>query len=105
VTLKEEVRDALAGIITDTGMGVAVVIDGTSGTGLRVDEMQGSEPTENGEMGVTRGTVRVSAAEFTKPERNATIRVDGAPCIVVDVAGSGALWVIQYRKARIVEGP
>jgi len=47
--------------------------------------------------------VRISGAA-TKPTRGATILVNGDPAVVTQVDGSGALWVIDYRRVREVEG-
>jgi hypothetical protein len=83
---------------------VAVVIEGVSGTGLCVNESQTTEYAGTGEVGVTTGTVRVSAATFAKPAKDATFLLRGKPAVVMQVDGSGALWVIQYRVVRAVEG-
>jgi hypothetical protein len=101
-----EVRDELASLTAGdmSELAVAVVIGGTPGTGLRVNTQQTTEFAGVGETGVTSATVRVSAATFSKPTRGATIRVGGEPAIVTQVDGSGALWVIQYRLVRPVEG-
>jgi hypothetical protein len=101
-----DARDDLALLIAGdlSGMALAVVIDGTSGTGLCVNTQQTTEFAALGETGTTSATVRVSAATFSKPARGATIRVGGDPAIVTQVDGSGALWVIQYRLVRPVEG-
>ena len=101
----DEVRTARDGILSAfPEFAATVVIDGTSGTGLRVTELQGTDFGENGEVGQTTGTVRVSGATFSRPARGATILIDGTPATVTECDGSGILWVIQYRLARKVEG-
>lgn len=103
MTLKEEAQAALADIITDTGMGVALVIDGIAGTGLRVNESKGVSYGENGETAQTTGTVRASCATWAaKPKEEQPFLIDGAAAIVTQCDSFGALWVIQYRKARPV---
>jgi hypothetical protein len=106
-TLTADARANLAGIMANElpEMVVAVVIDGKSGSGLRVNEAQETVfDGDKGEVGATTATVRVSAATFARPAKGATILVGGAPAIVQRVDGSGALWVIQYRRVRQVEG-
>lgn len=85
-------------------LSVAVVISGTSGTGLRVADAQATDFGPNGETGITTGTVRVSGATFSRPSRGDTIRVAGAQAVVTQVDGSGILWAIQYRLVREVTG-
>jgi hypothetical protein len=100
--VRGELEDLMAGELSE--FSVAVVIAGTTGTGLCVNEQQTTDFGPNGETGVTGGTVRVSAATFEKPARGATMLIDGDPATVMQVDGSGALWVIQYRRVRKVEG-
>jgi len=106
MSLTSEVRAELASLIAGdlAEFKVSVVIDGASSDGLCVQEQQTTDFGPNGETGVTVGTVRISGAA-TKPERGATIQVNGKPAIVMQADGSGALWVIQYRHVRAVEGP
>lgn len=105
-SLATAARTALASIASSIGeMSVAVVIDGVSGTGLRVSEMQTTDFGEMGETGLTTATVRVSGATFERPARGQNIRVDGQDAVVTQVDGSGILWVIQYRVKRSVTEP
>jgi hypothetical protein len=104
MSLEAEARTALASIATaNPAWSVAVVIGGTAGTGLDVGTTGASDFAEMGEAGAETGTVRVSSAAFTKPSRVETITVRGVPVTVLSVSGV-ALWVIQYRKVRPVEG-
>ena len=105
MSLQDEARTVMAAIISENPeFSATVVISGVSGSGLRVTELQGTEFGENGEVGATTGTVRVSGATFSRPARGATILIDGDPATVTECDGSGILWAIQYRKARKVEG-
>ena len=105
VTLKEEAQAALVDIGTATGMTVAVVIAGKSGTGLCVNESHATQFTEQGETGQMTGTVRVSCADFpTSPKQGETFLIGGAAAVVQQRDSSGALWVIQYSKVRPVTG-
>lgn len=105
MTLTADIRTELAAIIAaNSDLAVTVVIDGVSGTGLRVGSMQATEFGENGETGVTTEAVRVSGATFERPDKGKTILIGGDPCVVTEVDGSGIVWVIRYRKARPVEG-
>ena len=91
-------------LTANTELSVAVVIEGVSGTGLRVLQPQSTDFGPNGETGITTGTVRVSSATFAKPERGATIRIGGEPAVITQVDGGVALWAISYRMVRQVEG-
>ena len=82
---------------------VAVVIEGASGTGWDAGTTGASDFGDMGEAGVETGTVRVNAATFPKPDRGDTITVRGVQVTVLNVSGV-ALWVIQYRNVRPVEG-
>ena len=103
MTLNAMFQEGLADLIAEIG-GVAVVIDGTSGTGLAPSEKPTTDFTQNGETGVTRGTVRVSGATFIRPASGATILVNGNSCVVDDVQDTSGILTIQYRKVREVEG-
>lgn len=97
-------QDALAALYgANTDYRVAVVIRGTSGYGLRVDVQDATDFSVNGEVGLTTGTVRVSAAAFDRPTHGETILVDGNSVVVTQVDGK-ALHVITYRGVRKVSG-
>jgi len=105
MSLQSEVRAAVTSILADCPeFAVTVVIDGTTGTGMRVTKPQGTDFGDMGEVGQTTGTVRVSGATFSRPAKGATILIEGDPATVTECDGSGILWAIQYRKARKVEG-
>jgi len=104
VSLQDEARTALAEIQADVPeMSVAVVIGGVAGTGLDVGATGATDFGQYGETGQEVGTVRVSSATFAKPTHGQTILVRGESVVVTSIAGV-ALWIIQYRKARPVEG-
>jgi len=106
MSLTSEARAALDAMIGDdlAEFTVPVVIAGQAAvSGLCVQETQATDFGPNGETGVTTGRVRISGAA-AKPARGATILVNGSPVIVTQVDGSGALWVIDYRRVREVEG-
>lgn len=102
MSLTSDVQDTFDKILTDhTELTVTVVINGTTGTGLRATERQATNFTDRGEEGQITAEVRVSGATFTtKPDRGATILVDGKEAVVDDASGSGILWVIQYHEVR-----
>jgi hypothetical protein len=105
MALQDNVRTAMASIAAlSSQFAKTVVIDGVTGTGLQVDSAERAVFTDMGEQGMKTATVRVSGAVFARPARGATILIDGAPCIVTDVGGSGVLWVIEYQAVRGVEG-
>jgi hypothetical protein len=104
MSLETEARTALASIATgNPAWSVAVVISGTAGTGLDAGTTGASDFGDMGEAGVETGTVRVNAATFPKPDPGDTITVRGVQVTVLNVSGV-ALWVIQYRNVRPVEG-
>jgi len=106
MSLTDEARAVLADLIGDdlAEFAVPVVIGGQAAvSGLCVQEAQSTDFGANGETGMTTGRVRISGAA-TKPTRGATILVNGDPAVVTQVDGSGALWVIDYRRVREVEG-
>ncbi|MBM3887811.1 MAG: hypothetical protein FJ388_01660 [Verrucomicrobia bacterium] len=106
MSLTSEARAELAAMIANdlAEFAVPVVIAGQAEvTGLSVQETQSTDFSGNGETGMTTGRVRISG-EATKPTRGATILVNGKSVVVTQVDGSGALWVIDYRRVREVEG-
>lgn len=102
MSLTDDVRNAVAGIQANyPEFSVPVVINGTAGTGLRVNDDQATNFMNRGEEGQTTGIVRVSGATFTtKPDKGATILVNDKEVVVDDASGSRILWVITYHEVR-----
>jgi hypothetical protein len=103
MSLDETFQAGLDAIIAAHG-GVALVMDGVTGTGLRVRTEQPTEYGINGETGVLIGTIRASGAVFGAPAENKTIMVAGEPAVVTSFSDSGGVYVINYRKVRQVAG-
>lgn len=93
-------RDALATMQTAfPNASVSVIIDETTGTGLKQTDDASSNAVNMGEMGQTSSGVRVSMATFTTPPAaGKTIVVDGDKVTVTQVRedNSGATMLITY---------
>ena len=85
---------------------VAVVIEGTTGVGIRDTATHETSPAEIGETGITTGGVLVSLGTFSVPSRGATIKVDGNDVMVTQarVDPVGANCRIEYQDVREVSG-
>lgn len=106
MTLQSTVRgafDVIAGLLPETA--VTVVSDGQSASGIGDKTEYGESLEMNGERGITRRRVRVSANDITIPAKGSTILIDGAAAIVGNTStdSAGAILVIEYQLTTPLE--
>ena len=107
--LQAGARAALAAIATAIPSAAVTVISHTSdgdqetGTGVRAVTAKASDLSELGELGMTTNLVRVSAGDFTIPERGATIIVGSVKGKVslARLDPAGATIVIEYTEEQV----
>lgn len=78
---------------------VTLISDGVSVSAMSSTHSFPTGLDEQGSRGVTTGTIRVGANLISRPEKGASIIVDGKPCIVNDTSIDivGAILVINYQ--------
>lgn len=106
MTLTTIFRDALDAIkAAHPELTVAVISGGVTGTGTKDTSLDAASLTDNGEVGATSSRVRLSAGEFSKPAKGATITIGGEACFVLDVRtdGVGAFYVVEYQVQSPIE--
>lgn len=107
MSLQSIARTALASIATIAGNGVTVIYNGETATNCpRNTFTHGTGADVFGEEGYSSGVVHVDASALSKPERGATILIDGAAAIVTQVISDpvSAMWRIEYQDQREVSG-
>jgi hypothetical protein len=100
---KADIRSVLADALEAIeDASVAVVIGTSTGNGIRGPRDVGSDLQDIGEMGMTKGSVRVSMNDFAEPARGASITVDGNTAFVISATPDelDALMLIEYTDRQ-----
>lgn len=98
-------QDALTALMTaHPDLVVSVRHGNQTGNGIVVLTDKQTDPTELGQEGTTVGTIRISAATFTEPERGAKIIVDAKQVYITGSTTSGGIRRIEYSNTQPVEG-
>jgi hypothetical protein len=105
MSITTTIQAALAAIATaHADLAVTVKYGAQTATGLRVLTDKQTTDTVMGQAGSILGTVRVSSASISEPERGAQLVVGGTQVYVINCRTSGGVRVIQYSETQPVEG-